>query len=156
MIGAKTTFITWFFLVVTWVIAYPISVILDRLLGGEVGTVYEKEHLLEMVRAEASAKLDQDERDIMTGALTYADKTVKKVMTPIHDIFSLRMDEVLDIGTIRRVIDSGHSRIPVVVQQGDYRPPELRHRCAHTKHQHAQLVTAHNNSARTHNGCLLQ
>eukprot|EP00729_Bicosta_minor_P005654 gene5654-12035_t len=118
MIGAKTTFITWFFLVITSPVAYPISRILDWLLGGEAGTVYEKEHLLEMVRADASANLDKDERNIMTGALTYADKTVQKVMTPIHDVFTLQMDAVLDIATIRRVISSGHSRIPVVVQHG--------------------------------------
>lgn len=36
MIGAKTTFITWFFLVITSPVAYPISRILDWLLGGEV------------------------------------------------------------------------------------------------------------------------
>ena len=71
-----------------------------------------------MVRADASANLDKDERNIMTGALTYADKTVQKVMTPIHDVFTLQMDAVLDIATIRRVISSGHSRIPVVVQHG--------------------------------------
>ena len=118
MIGAKTTFITWFFLIVTFPIAFPISKLLDWVLGREVGTVYQKEQLVELIRAEASAQLDEDERDIVTGALTYADKTVEMVMTPIADVFSLHMDEVLDFETIRRVIDSGHSRIPVIVQHG--------------------------------------
>lgn len=118
MIGAKTTFITWFFLIITFPVAFPISVVLDLLLGREVGTVYQKEQLVELIRAEASAQLDEDERDIVTGALTYADKTVEMVMTPIADVFSLHMDEVLDFETIRRVIDSGHSRIPVIVQHG--------------------------------------
>jgi len=62
--------------------------------------------------------LDQDERDIVTGAMTYADKTVDMVMTPIADVFCLHMDEVLDFDTIRRVMDSGYSRIPVIVQHG--------------------------------------
>lgn len=118
MIGAKTTFITWFFLIITFPIAFPISRVLDWALGQEVGTVYQKEQLMDLVRTEASAQLDEDERDIVTGALTYANKTVEMVMTPIADVFSLHMDEVLDFETIRRVIDSGHSRIPVIVQHG--------------------------------------
>ena len=43
---------------------------------------------------------------------------VQQVMTPLSDVFSLPMNAVLDFETMTRVVESGHSRIPVTEQVG--------------------------------------
>lgn len=41
-IGAHTIWIVKFFMVVTFVLSWPISKVLDKVLGHEVGTIYTK------------------------------------------------------------------------------------------------------------------
>lgn len=50
---------------------------------------------------------------IVTGALTFSDKTVGQVMTNIEDVYMLEAKSVLDFKTMTQIIESGHSRIPV-------------------------------------------
>lgn len=49
-VGAKTIFITKAIMVITFPMAYPVSKILDCLLGEEIGNVYNRERLKELVR----------------------------------------------------------------------------------------------------------
>lgn len=49
-VGAKTIYITKFVILLTAVIAYPISKMLDYLLGEEIGNVYNRERLNELVK----------------------------------------------------------------------------------------------------------
>jgi metal transporter CNNM len=49
----------------------------------------------------------------MTGALTYAKKTVKDVMTMKNDVFMLPVTQTLDFNTISLIFQRGFSRIPV-------------------------------------------
>ena len=44
-IGAKTVWLVWPMMALLAVIAYPISWILDRVLGEELGTIYSKQEL---------------------------------------------------------------------------------------------------------------
>jgi hypothetical protein len=50
-VGAKTIWITKLFMVVTAPLSYPISKILDKILGTEIGTVYDRERLMELIKA---------------------------------------------------------------------------------------------------------
>lgn len=50
MIGAKTISVTKIVMVLTFPLAYPISKILDWVLGEEIGNVYTRERLKELVR----------------------------------------------------------------------------------------------------------
>eukprot|EP00039_Didymoeca_costata_P017951 m.331487 g.331487 ORF g.331487 m.331487 type:complete len:744 (+) comp16740_c0_seq1:82-2313(+) len=118
-VGAHTTPITVFFMILTFPVAWPVSKLLDCLLGEELGSVFQRKELLQLVQLTDKANdLDKDELDIVTGALTYSDKIVEEVMTPISDVFSLPMNSILDYQTISRIVESGHSRIPVTVQVG--------------------------------------
>jgi metal transporter CNNM len=55
-VGAKTIWITKLFMVVTSPLSFPISKILDKILGTEIGTVYDRERLMELIKV----RLDLD------------------------------------------------------------------------------------------------
>jgi metal transporter CNNM len=61
-VGAKTIYITYFFMFITFPLSYPISKILDYLLGDEIGQVYDRQKLMEFIRVTTDySKLDMDE-----------------------------------------------------------------------------------------------
>jgi len=118
-IGAKTLPITYVFVVVTFVLAFPISKVLDRLLGEEMGAVYSRRGLVQLIklnaqdlRAEQSGLTKEDEK-ILIGALSFQDRTVGEVMTSIDQVFSLPHEAVLDRETFLDILQRGHTRIPV-------------------------------------------
>ncbi|KAH8421235.1 hypothetical protein KR009_006129, partial [Drosophila setifemur] len=113
-IGAKTILITKTVMAITAPLSYPISRILDKLLGEEIGNVYNRERLKELVRVTNDVNdLDKNEVNIISGALELRKKTVADVMTHINDAFMLSLDAVLDFETVSEIMNSGYSRIPV-------------------------------------------
>ncbi|XP_037049325.1 metal transporter CNNM4-like [Bradysia coprophila] len=114
LVGAKTIYITKLIMVLTSPLAYPISKVLDYLLGEEIGNVYSRERLKELVRVTTDGNdLDRDEVNIISGALDMKKKTVAESMTRIEDVFMLSYDAILDFETISEIMKSGYSRIPV-------------------------------------------
>ena len=57
--------------------------------------------------------LTEDEIDIIRGALALNDKTAEDAMQPIESVFSLPFSEKLTGVVMDRILDVGHSRIPV-------------------------------------------
>ena len=58
-------------------LSWPISKLLDCLLGEELGTVYDKKKLIELLKVtKDNTDLQKEEVDIVTGALRYKEKTV--------------------------------------------------------------------------------
>jgi len=113
-VGARTILLTKLFMGITFVLSYPISKILDLILGEEISGVYNKKQLLEMLKVQDEFNdLEKDEVGIISGALKYKSKTVQEIMTPINDCFLLDEDAILDFKTMTQVIKSGYSRIPV-------------------------------------------
>ncbi|XP_044258236.1 unextended protein isoform X2 [Tribolium madens] len=114
-IGARTIYITKFVMVLTFPMAYPVSKILDCILGEEIGNVYNRERLKELVKVTTGENdLDKDEVNIISGALELRKKTVADVMTKIEDVFMLDYDNtVLDFETVSEIMKSGYSRVPV-------------------------------------------
>ncbi|XP_075149820.1 metal transporter uex [Haematobia irritans] len=119
-VGAKTILITKFIMLVTFPLSYPTSKILDVLLGEEIGNVYNRERLKELVKVTTGINdLDKNEVNIISGALELRKKTVADVMTHIDDAFMLPLDATLDFETVSEIMKSGFSRIPVF--EGDRR-----------------------------------
>ncbi|XP_050745723.1 unextended protein isoform X4 [Drosophila biarmipes] len=113
-IGAKTILITKTVMAITAPLSYPVSRILDKLLGEEIGNVYNRERLKELVRVTNDVNdLDKNEVNIISGALELRKKTVADVMTHINDAFMLSLDALLDFETVSEIMNSGYSRIPV-------------------------------------------
>ncbi|XP_067879292.1 metal transporter CNNM2-like [Heterodontus francisci] len=117
-VGAKTILLTKFFMVLTFPLAFPISKLLDCILGQEIGKVYSREKILEMLKVTGPYNgLDVEELNMIQGALELRSKTVEDVMTPIHDCFMVASDAILDFSTMSEIMETGYTRIPVYEQE---------------------------------------
>ncbi|XP_053548431.1 metal transporter CNNM2 isoform X2 [Bombina bombina] len=113
-VGANTIFLTKFFMMTTFPASFPVSKLLDCILGQEIGTVYNREKLLEMLRVtDPYNDLVKEELNIIQGALELRTKTVEDVMTPLRDCFMIAGDGILDFNTMSEIMESGYTRIPV-------------------------------------------
>lgn len=65
-VGAVTLPLTIFSMIITFPLSFPISKILDCILGEELGTNYKREELLELVKQDKK-NLEQDEKNIIEG-----------------------------------------------------------------------------------------
>lgn len=99
-------------------VAYPISKLLDRLLGkGHMVLLHRAElkTLVDMHGNEAGkgGELTHDETTIIAGALEMTQKTARDAMTPILRTFSVDVNAKLDMHTMNLIMTKGHSRVPV-------------------------------------------
>ncbi|XP_051240304.1 metal transporter CNNM2 isoform X2 [Dicentrarchus labrax] len=95
-----------------------LTILLDDIAGSgliaEIGTVYNREKLLEMLRVtDPYNDLVKEELNIIQGALELRTKTVEDVMTPLRDCFMIPGDATLDFNTMSEIMKSGYTRIPV-------------------------------------------
>uniref|UniRef100_A0A667X3B9 Metal transporter n=1 Tax=Myripristis murdjan TaxID=586833 RepID=A0A667X3B9_9TELE len=113
-VGANTIMVTKLFMLLTFPLSWPISKILDYVLGQEIGTVYNREKLVEMLKVtEPYNDLVKEELNMIQGALELRTKTVEDVMTPLNNCFMIHSDAVLDFNTMSEIMESGYTRIPV-------------------------------------------
>ena len=113
-IGAYTIWLTYIFMVVTFPLSLPISLILHFILGKEIGAVYTRDELLGLLKVtQDHHDIGSDEVQIISGALKYKGKTAEDVMTRFEYVYCLDIQSVLGFKTIREIYDSGFSRIPV-------------------------------------------
>uniref|UniRef100_UPI0037E92A08 metal transporter CNNM4 n=1 Tax=Semicossyphus pulcher TaxID=241346 RepID=UPI0037E92A08 len=113
-VGANTIMVTKFFMFLTFPVSFPVSKLLDVLLGQEIGTVYNREKLVEMLKVtEPYNDLVKEELNMIQGALELRTKTVEDVMTPLGNCFMIQADAVLDFNTMSEIMESGYTRIPV-------------------------------------------
>ncbi|AWP07583.1 putative metal transporter CNNM4-like [Scophthalmus maximus] len=117
-VGANTIMVTKLFMLLTFPLSWPISKLLDCILGQEIGTVYNREKLVGMLKVtEPYNDLVKEELNMIQGALELRTKTVEDVMTPIADCFMIRSGAVLDFNTMSEIMESGYTRIPVYEQE---------------------------------------
>ncbi|KAK2823329.1 hypothetical protein Q7C36_019929 [Tachysurus vachellii] len=117
-VGANTILLTKFFMLLTFPLSFPVSKLLDCILGQEIGTVYNREKLVEMLRVtEPYNGLVKEELNMIQGALELRTKTVEVVMTPLSDCFMIKSDAVLDFNTMSEIMESGYTRIPVYEEE---------------------------------------
>lgn len=104
--------------IVFYPIAKPLTMLLDRLLGEELPTVFTREELTHLVdehavEHSASSGIDIDESRIVSGALAYSTIPAREVMTPISEITRVDSSDLIDASLLSRLKRSGHSRVPV-------------------------------------------
>ncbi|XP_021890435.1 DUF21 domain-containing protein At2g14520-like isoform X4 [Carica papaya] len=120
-IGAK---LAPFVRVLVWIcfpVAYPISKLLDFLLGEGHDALFRRAELKTLVdlhgnEAGKGGELTRDETTIIAGALELAEKTARDAMTPISETFAIDVNDKLDRDLMRLILEKGHSRVPVYYQ----------------------------------------
>eukprot|EP01118_Nematostelium_gracile_P013181 TRINITY_DN4951_c0_g1_i1.p1 TRINITY_DN4951_c0_g1~~TRINITY_DN4951_c0_g1_i1.p1 ORF type:complete len:478 (-),score=117.32 TRINITY_DN4951_c0_g1_i1:11-1378(-) len=115
-IGAKLVPLVQLLMLLLFVIAYPISKVLDHLLGHGGLSLFKRAELKELVTLhgqEHSGPLTVDEMTIIRGAIDLKHKKVSQFMTPLEKVFMLDLQSLLNEDTLSAIRESGHSRIPV-------------------------------------------
>ncbi|CAN0902858.1 DUF21 domain-containing protein At5g52790 [Linum grandiflorum] len=117
-VGAKMSPAVRVIVIVLFPVAYPISKLLDWVLGKRHSALLRRAELKTLVdlhgnEAGKGGELTHDETTIITGALDMTQKTAKDAMTPTSKIFSLDINSKLDEKTMELIISQGHSRVPI-------------------------------------------
>ncbi len=104
-------------IIVTYPISKPLQLILDRMFGPEGAKRLHTRHELGLIiddhLDEPTSELDEDEVEIIRGALKLSEKQVVDIMTPIDDVFWLKNTVDIDDKMIDRIKEAGFSRIPI-------------------------------------------
>jgi len=102
---------------ITYPISKPLQLLLDQLFGHDAGGLHSRHELGLMIAEHTGHKdsdLDEDEVEIIKGALKLSEKHVNEIMTPIKDAFTFSLDSVIDAVKIDEVKEQNYSRIPVI------------------------------------------
>ncbi|KAL8097347.1 DUF21 domain-containing protein At2g14520-like [Apium graveolens] len=103
-------------------VAYPISKLLDYLLGHGHVALFRRAELKTLVNmhgneAGKGGELTRDETTIIAGALELSEKTASDAMTPIAETFAVDINARLDRELMNLILEKGHSRVPVYYEQ---------------------------------------
>lgn len=119
-IGAKTIYFTRLLIFCFFIFTYPISKVLDLILGKEIGNLYSREELKTLIslhvenpEAREASGLTQEDTHIMKAVLEYHNRKVKDVMTPIDRVYKLESKTKLNFDTILEIHRKGYTRIPI-------------------------------------------
>jgi len=110
------------FIFIFYPVAWPLSKLLDLILGEEEENIWSKREMKEIIKIHEDSEdseIDRDEEKILLGALSFSDKRVKEIMTPKNVVFSLEESEKLDENVLNEIKYSGFSRIPVYSEEKD-------------------------------------
>jgi len=111
--------------VLVWIcfpVAWPISKLLDFLLGEGHVALFRRAELKTLVdlhgnEAGKGGELTHDETTIISGALGLSGKTAEDAMTPISETFAIDVNAKLDRDLMKLILERGHSRVPVYYDQ---------------------------------------
>ncbi|KAH8939661.1 hypothetical protein BDL97_15G047500 [Sphagnum fallax] len=119
-VGAAMAPVVRLLLVVFFPVSYPISKLLDAILGKDHAPLFRRAELKTLVNlhgneAGKGGELTHDETTIIAGALELTEKTASQAMTAIESVFSLDVTAKLDLETMNIIMAKGHSRVPVYI-----------------------------------------
>lgn len=113
---ARLSKFLWLMVIVTYPISKPLQILLDRLIGKPVRRTQSRHELGLMISehlTDKKSELDDDEIEIMRGALTLSEKHVRDIMTPIKKVYWLDYAVIIDDKKIDEIKREGWSRIPI-------------------------------------------
>ena len=116
VMGARTVWLVRVFIFLMYPIAYPLSWMLDQVLGEELGTIWSKKEIGEFIKFHEESEesgIDEDEKRILLGALAFSDKTADLIATPRPMVFALREQTIITDELLQTIKQKGFSRIPV-------------------------------------------
>lgn len=115
-IGYYTVPIVWAIMAVLAPIAWPISFVLDKALGEEMGQIYTRNMFKSLIKQHAeekSADFDDAESAIICKVIEMQEKAVVDIITPLEQVIGIEYNAKLDFEQLAAIMECGHSRIPV-------------------------------------------
>ncbi|KAJ6558522.1 hypothetical protein DFH09DRAFT_1365173 [Mycena vulgaris] len=117
-LGAKCAPFTQGLIYFLGIVSWPVAKLLEFVLGSHHGIIYRRAELKELIAMHSSTQhhggdLKMDTVTIIGATLDLQEKVVREAMTPIEDVFMLSIESLLDYDLLKKVVATGHSRIPV-------------------------------------------
>lgn len=106
-----------FMIIVTYPVSKPLQLLLDRLFGRETAHLHSRQELGMIIAEHVESKgseLDEDEAEIMRGALSLSNKRVRDIMTPLKHVYTLGPGTLIDDAKIDEIKHENWSRIPII------------------------------------------
>lgn len=104
-------------IIVTYPVSKSLQYILDAILGKETPILQSRHELGLLIGEHADnedSELDDNEVDIIRGALKLSEKHVRDIMTPMSKVYWVTPDDVVGAEKIDEIKLRGFSRIPVL------------------------------------------
>lgn len=105
-IASRSRYIVMFVMGLLSVVAYPMSLLLDKILGKEPVRVYSLGKLKALLEIHT-------QNELLSKVLTFSTVTVGKVMTRIQDAYLMSKNDVLDMNRMVSILEKGYTRVPV-------------------------------------------
>ncbi len=115
-LGSKTVWLVKLFIFILYPIAKPLAWALDKALGEELGTIWSKKEIEEIIRYHEDnehSEIDADEERILLGALAFSDKTAEMIATPKPVVYMIPDNAIITPELISTIQNKGFSRIPI-------------------------------------------
>jgi metal transporter CNNM len=117
-VGAKTVWLVKTFRVLMYLVAKPMSMVLDLIFGKEYAQMMTKREV-ELLLEDHVESIDSDEKRIMVGAMKFSDKKAVEIMTPVTQIFRYEAKTVLNKEVLAKIKEEHYSRIPIYSETRD-------------------------------------
>jgi len=101
---------------ITYPVAKPLQLLLDRLFGRESAKLHSRRELGMIISDHvdsSKSELDEDEVEIIRGALMLSEKRVRDITTDIKDVYWMTPESVIDADKIDEIKSENWSRIPI-------------------------------------------
>lgn len=120
-----------FLMIAVGIVAYPISKILDCLLGEHHAIRYNNNDLKALIELHSLAALQETLDDpnvrgfglqayqtkMIQGAIDIQSHKVKDIMIPFERVYSVRIGKRIDLKSAKKILKYGYSRIPVYMNK---------------------------------------
>ena len=103
-------------IIIFYPIAFPVSFILDKLLGHATPAMYSRHEIMQIISEHEESEhspIDADEERIVHGALQFSHRQVREVMTPIDKVAMFDENQKLTNVFFEEVSEQGYSRFPI-------------------------------------------
>ncbi|TBU31722.1 hypothetical protein BD311DRAFT_716447 [Dichomitus squalens] len=117
-IGAQMAWFVRMLIFAIGIVSWPVAKLMEIVLGPHHGIMYRRAELKELIAlhsatGELGGDLQSDTVNIIGATLDLQEKVVRESMTPLDKVFMLSIDAKLDFDTMKRIGDTGHSRVPI-------------------------------------------
>jgi CBS domain containing-hemolysin-like protein len=110
-----------FMIIVTYPVSKPLQLLLDKLFGRNEKAKLHSRHELGLMISEHlgdhNSELDDDEVEIIKGALQLSEKRIRDIMVPIRHVYWMTPNTRIDSHKIDEIKNRGWSRIPILNKQ---------------------------------------